>query len=173
MADDDADDVAEGVAPRRPGNQVHMVRAGIVVVCFLVALILLLGPAGDYTAAAPSSTTPSTLPPPPVVRSKTTVQVANGSTAPNAATTFSHNLGVLGWDVLTPVDTTPPPTAATARTVTYVYFHPGQQAAAQLVASELSVPANHVLLRSQATLHAVPGSGATDVIVILGTDLTH
>jgi LytR cell envelope-related transcriptional attenuator len=168
MADDDAEDAA----PRRTGS-VHMVRAGIVVVCFIVALILLLGPAGNYTAAAPGSTTPTTLPPPPVVRSTTTVQVANDTTATNAATSFSHTLGVLGWDVLTPVDTTPAPTAATSATVTYVYFHPEQQPAAQLVASELSVPANHVLLRSQATLHAVPGSGNTDVIVILGTDLAH
>jgi LytR cell envelope-related transcriptional attenuator len=167
MADDDAEDLA----PRRPATQVHMVRAGIVVVCFLVALILLLGPASNYSAGAPTSTTPTTQPPPVVVRSTTTVQVANGTTAPNAATTYSHNLGVLGWDVLTPQDTTPAPTASTQRTVTYVYFHPGQQAAAQLVAPELGVPSSHVLLRSQAVLHAVPHSGATDVIVILGTDV--
>lgn len=163
----------EEFATRRPGSQVNMIRAGVVVVAFVVALILLLGPAGDYTAAAPPSTTPTTQPPPPVVPHDTTVQVANGTTVANAATTFSHTLGIHGWDVLTPVDVTPAPTASTQQTVTYVYFHPGQQAAAQLVAAQLTVAATDVKLRSQATLHAVPGSGATDVIVILGTDKAH
>jgi LytR cell envelope-related transcriptional attenuator len=168
MADDDAEDFE----PRRPAPQVHMVRAGIVVACFLVALILLLGPAGNYSAGAPNSTTPTTQPAAPVVKHATTVQVANGTTAPNAATTFSHNLNVQGWDVLTAVDTTPAPTASTQRPTTYVYFRPMQQPAAQMVAAELTVPANHVLLRTQGSLHAVPGSGNTDVVVILGKDLT-
>jgi LytR cell envelope-related transcriptional attenuator len=165
------DDTDEGVESRRPANQVNLIRAGIVVVCFLVALILLLGPAGNYSAASPTSTTPTTHPPPPVVRSQTTVQVANGTTAPSAATTFSHNLGLLGWDVLSALDVTPAPTTSTSRPVTYIYFRPNEQPAAQLVATDLTVPSNHVFLRTQATLHAVPGSGNTDVIVILGTDL--
>jgi LytR cell envelope-related transcriptional attenuator len=163
----------EDFAARRPSSQVNMVRGAVVVVCFLVALILLLGPAGNLTAAAPPSTTPTTQPPHPVVPHDTTVQVANGTTAPNAAATFSTNLGKLDWDMLTPIDTTPTPTASTEVMVTYVYFHPGQQAAAQQVATDLGVVSTNVKLRSQATLHAVPNSGATDVIVILGTDKAH
>ena len=167
------DDSTEDVAPRRSAAQVNIVRASIVVVCFVAATIWLLGPASNYTAGAPTSSTPTTHPAPPVVAALTTVQVANGTTAPNAAKNVSNNLGTQGWDVLTALDTTPAPTASHQYTVTYVYFHPTQQAAAQMVAAELSVPATHVLLRTQAVLHAVPGTGATDVIVILGKDLTH
>jgi hypothetical protein len=167
-----SDDVSEDATPRRAAARVNVVRASIVVACFVGALIWLLGPASNYTAGAPTTTT-TTPPPPPVVKSATTVKVANGTTAPNAATNFSHGLGTVGWDVLTPTDVTPAPTATSQHTATYVYFHPGQQAAAQLVAAELTVAPAHVLLRSQAVLHAVPGSGATDVIVILGTDIAH
>jgi hypothetical protein len=168
-----SDDLAEDVAPRRSAAQVNVVRAGVVVVLFVASLIWLLGPASNGTAGAPPSTTPTTQPPAPVVKSTTTVQVANGTVAPNAATTFSHNLGLQGWDVLTAVDVTPSPTASSQLPVTYVYFHPMQQAAAQLVAAELVVAPAHVLLRTQGVLHAVPGSGKTDVIVILGKDLAH
>jgi LytR cell envelope-related transcriptional attenuator len=167
------DDFAEDVAPRRSAAQVNIVRATVVVVCFLAATIWLLGPASNYTAGAPSSTTPTTHPPPPVVKSQTTVQVANGTTAPNAAKNFSHNLTLAGWNVLTALDTTPAPTTSHQYPVTYVYFHPMQQPAAQLVAAELGVPANHVFLRTRAMLDAVPSAGATDVIVILGTDKAH
>jgi hypothetical protein len=167
-----SDDLSEDVAPRRAAARVNVVRASIVVACFVGALIWLLGPASNYTAGAPTTTTTAP-PPPPVVKSATTVKVANGTTVPNAATSFSHNLGLVGWDVLTPVDVTPTPTSTSQNTITYVYFHPGQQAAAQLVATELTVPPAHVVLRTQAMLHAVPGSGATDVIVILATDIAH
>ena len=92
-----------------------------------MALILLLGPAGNLhrrprpAVDDPDDATTTTR----RAKSTTTVQVANGTTVTNAATTFSHTLGALGWDVLTAVDTTPAPTAATSATVTYVYFHPG------------------------------------------------
>jgi len=167
------DDFGEGAAPRRSAAQVNLVRATIVVICFVAATIWLLGPASNYSSGAPTSTTAPTHPPPPVVKSATTVQVANGTVAPNAAKNFSHNLSLQGWNVKTALDTTPAPTSANQYPVTYVYFHPGQQPAAQLVAAELTVPATHVLLRTQAMLHAVPGTGATDVIVILGKDLAH
>jgi LytR cell envelope-related transcriptional attenuator len=167
------DDFAEDAKPRRSAAQINIVRASAVVACFVAATIWLLGPASNYSAGAPTSTTPTTHPAPPVVRSETTLQVANGTVAPNAARSFSHQLTLEEWNVRTPVDTTPPPTKASQYPVTYVYFHPHQQAAAQVVAAQLTVPPNHVLLRTQAVLHAVPGSGATDVIVILGTDLTH
>lgn len=166
------DDFAEADAPRRAAAQIHMVRAGIVVVLFLVSLILLLGPAGNYSAGAPS-TTPTTHPPAHVVRHNTTVLVANGTIATGAAASFKHNLGVQGWDVLASVNLTPAPRAATQHTVTYVYFHPHQQPAAQLVAAAIGVPHTHVFLRTRAMLNAVPSSGNVDVVVILGTDLAH
>jgi hypothetical protein len=167
------DDFAEDVAPRRSAAQVNVVRAGIVVACFLGALIWLLGPASNDTSGAPPSSTPTTHPPAPVVKSQTTVQVANGTVAPSAATSFSNSLGRNGWDVLTAVDVTPPPTSSTQQAVTFVYFHPMQQPAAQLVAAELGVPATHVFLRTRHMLNLVPSAGATDVIVILGTDKAH
>ena len=167
------DDEHEDAVPRRSAPQVHMVRAGIVVGCFVVALIVLLGPASNLTASvAPSSSTTTTVPV-PVVRAQTKVQVANGTTVKNAAGTTTSQLNVLGWDMLPAVDVTPVPTTATARPVTYVYFATGQQQAAQLVAQELGVSHAHVTIRTTATEAVVPGAASDDVIVILGKDIAH
>ena len=167
------DDAVEDAVPRRTHAPVNTVRAGIVVACFVVATILLLGPAGRVVAGEPATTTPTTQPPAPVVRSSTTVQVANGTTVQHAAEAYAQTLNAAGWDALPAEDVTPTPTAATQKTITYVYFLPHQQAAAQQVAAELHVPAQHVQLRTQQTLHEVTGASRSDVVVIIGTDLAH
>jgi hypothetical protein len=162
-----------GASPRRSSGQVSVVRAGVVVACFVVATILLLGPAGRLTAGTTTTTTRPTAPPPPVVKSKTTVQVANGTTVQGAAEAITHNLSVLGWDALTAEDVSPAPTASTQQTVTHVYFLPHQQPAAQQVAAELGVAPTNVSLRTHAVEAAVANAAHDDVVVILGTDKAH
>ena len=97
-----------------------MVRAGIVVACFLVALILLLGPAGDYTAGRADARPPPTTPPAAAGRAVDDHgpggQRHHGAERRDRPTRTTSS--VLGWDVLTPRDTTPAPTAATRRAVT-------------------------------------------------------
>jgi hypothetical protein len=168
-----SDDASEDAAPRRSASSVNTVRAGIVVACFVVATILLLGPASHVVAGVPNPTTPTTSPPPPVVRHTTTVQVANGTVATGKAEQYAQQLNAAGWDALPAEDVTPAPTSATQRAVTYVYFLPHQQAAGQLVAADLGVPAAHVVLRTREVLNTVQGAAKDDVVVILGTDLAH
>jgi LytR cell envelope-related transcriptional attenuator len=153
---DDADDQVRGA------SSVHLVRAGAVVACFLVALILLLGPASHGLVAAPGKPHHHPgHPTHPVNRSATRVQVANGTTKQGAAADVTHQLVVLGWDAL------PAESAAVRVAHTAVYFARGHQQAAQEIASTLHVPHTHVLIR---TSHmGVAGASQDDVIVILGT----
>ena len=167
------DDEFEDVAPRRSAAQVNVIRAAVVVGCFVVALVLLLGPAGDLTAGTPSPTTSTTLPPAPVVRHTTRVQMANGTTVTGAAQSYRTTLSSAGWNAPTAVNLRTLPTAATQTKTTIVYFLPGEQPAAKDVAQELHIAGGHVILRTQYVLHQVPGAAHDQVVVILGTDLAH
>ncbi|HXW39010.1 MAG TPA: LytR C-terminal domain-containing protein [Acidimicrobiales bacterium] len=162
-------DGEDAEAPRRAGPPIRTVRAGVVVGCFLVALVLLLGPASNRTASAP--TTSTTHPPAPVVKSKTSVQVVNGTVVAGAAHGVAEDLGKQGWDALAPENLNPVATKATQSTATYVYFLPGHQYAADLVAAVLGVPVGNVKLRSRAVIDTVAGAPRDDVVVILGTGL--
>jgi len=81
----------------------------------------------------------------------------------NAAGHFTQQLQQQGWSLSSPVNAT-----ATASS-TAVYYAPGQQAAAALVASELGVPASAVQPLS-ATV-PVPTTTGLDVVVVIGPDL--
>lgn len=104
------------------------------------------------------STTTST-----VVHSSVKVLVANGTQEANAAGHFTQQLQQQGWSLSSPVNAT-----ATASS-TAVYYAPGQQAAAALIASELGVPASAVQPLS-ATV-PVPTTTGLDVVVVIGPDL--
>ena len=159
--------------PRRVAAPVRTVRAGIVVGCFVIGLLLLLGPAADLRAGAPPTTRPKPPPALPVVRSKTRVQVVNATVTQGAAAMFQHQLNSAGWNSLTAEDLSVPVTRATQQRITFVYFLPRHQPAAQMVATELHVPATHVLLRTRSVLNEVHGAYRDDVVVLLGTDLAH
>jgi hypothetical protein len=165
MSDDPVDR-----APRRGGqSQFDVVRAGIVVVCFVVALILLLGPAGNLTAGAPTTTIrKGHHHVQKVAKNKTTVVVANSAGVNGAAASMSSTLSTLGWDVLT---------ATTAlggiHQHTIVFFARGEQQAAKEVASEIGVNHKRVTLRTAEIERIVPGAKNDDVVVLLGKDLAH
>lgn len=149
-------------APRAAAGSVHLVRGGAVVVCFLVALILLLGPAGHgLLAAPPKAHHPTHHPTTPIIRAATRVQVANGTTKQGTGASVHDQLFGLGWDVL------PAESAAVRIAHTVVYFAHGHQLAAQEIAITLHVPHQHVVLRPSST--GVAGANQDDVIVILGT----
>jgi hypothetical protein len=150
----------EDTMPRKAAGSVHLVRAGAVVACFLVSLILLLGPASHGILASPSKTHQPKHPTQPVNKSTTRVQVANGTTTQGAAATVTHQLFLLGWDVL------PAESAAVRPAHTIVYFAPGHQQAAKDVAGILGVPHTHVVVRIRHS--GVKGALQDDVIVVLG-----
>jgi hypothetical protein len=149
----------EVASPRGATGGVHLVRAGIVVACFLAALILLLGPASHGLLASPGKPH-HPRPTQPVNKSTTRVQVANGTTTKGAAALVTHQLFLLGWDVL------PAESAAVRPAHTIVYFARGHQQAAKDVAGILGVPHGHVVVRVTNT--GVRGANQDDVIVVLG-----
>ena len=159
MTDFEDDDVM----PRSTGGSVHLVRAGVVIVCFLVGLILLLGPASNGVLTSPTATAHPKHPLQHVNRSATRVQVANGSSTQGAAGTTSHQLQVLGWDVL------PAETTAVHPSHWIVYFKPGFQQAAKDVAGNIGVPHQHVVVRPAHL--GVAGANQADVIVVIGASL--
>jgi hypothetical protein len=162
MPPSDPDDVA----PRRGGTQVHAVRAAIVVACFVVATIVLLGPASHLTAGVPSVTTTTTHPPPHVVKHLTSVQVANATSTKNLARKYTNQLTTLGWDALPALDASP----STHPSHTIVYFARGYQAAARLVAEDLGLkPRTSVTVRTAHT--GVANADQVDVVVVLGPNL--
>lgn len=165
MPPDDRDDAAA----RRSAAQFSPVRAGIVVVCFVVATILLLGPASHLTAGAPlSTTTTTTHPQPPVVRHLVSVQVANGTSTKNLAGHYTQYLSNLTWNALPAADTI----NGFHPTHSIVYFSLGFQAAAREIATELGLhPRTAVRVRTPVAGHRVANADQVDVVVILGHDL--
>ncbi len=158
--------------PRRRVGQVDAVRGSVVVACFLIALLLLLGPASRLTA---SPTTRTTAPghhhhhhkPTKVVKSLTHVAVVNASGRQGAAGLMTVTLNQANWNML-------PATTSLGAThkFTNVYFTPGFQQAALDVARAIGVPRKRVSLRTLAVEHVVSSSAAHfDVVVLLGQDL--
>jgi hypothetical protein len=165
MPPDDRDDAPS----RHSGSQFSAIRAGVVVVCFVVATIVLLGPASHLTAGVPlSSTTTTTHPQPPVVRHLVSVQVANGTTTKNLAGHYTQYLSNLTWNALPAADTL----NGFHPSHSIVYFAIGFQAAAREVATELGLrPRTAVRVRTPVASHRVANADQVDVVVILGHDL--
>jgi hypothetical protein len=155
--------IDDDVAPRSAAGGVHLVRAAVVVGCFLVALILLLGPAGRGVPA-PAATTHHHHKAQPVHKSTTSVQVANGTTKQGAANTVAQQLSELGWDALAAES------ASVRPAHTIVYFARNHQQAARDVAHTIGVPQAHVKLLTRHT--GVEGALHDDVVVVLGASTT-
>jgi|SRR5271166_3678834 len=106
----------------------------------------------------PRSTTTTTVP-----HSGVTVLVANGTLQPGAAAHFTQILQAQGWATSTPTNTTSQVSASN------VYYVPGKEAQALLIASQVGLAAPVV----QPLSASVP-LGTTlgiDVVVIIGPDL--
>jgi hypothetical protein len=159
-----------------------MVRAGLVLVLFVVATVLLLATIHPSRAAvasnAVSATTTSTSTPthtktghhhvttttvasrPPA---NVPVLVANGAGVTGAAAAFTARLQAAGWTTLTPTN------ATIMVTSTRVYYVAGQESSAAAVASDLHLPPTAVA--PYTTAAPVSSIGTADVLVVLGPDL--
>jgi hypothetical protein len=155
-------------------------RAGIVIVVFVAATVLLLGvihpqqanvasgsttPASSDTTTttaakghAPTTTT-TTIPP-----SQVAVVVANASGVTGAAAAISARLAPGGWHMLPPVN------ASSDVSTSSVYYVAGQQKAAASIAASLQLPASSVV--PYTTAAPVPSIGTADVVVVAGPDVT-
>ncbi len=110
------------------------------------------------TTTRPTATTTTTIP-----HGNVRVTVANGTNAPNAAAHFSQILQQQAWNVGAPTNTTASASATT------VYFAPGQQEAATLIAQELGVAVSAVQPLTPST--PIANAAGVDVVVVIGPDL--
>jgi hypothetical protein len=143
----------------------------LIVVASLGALALagyvgsVVGPHFKTTSASPTTSTAPHLPSTTstVAHSSVKVLVANGTQQPNAAAHFTQQLQQQGWNVAVPKNTT------SAASTTTIYYGPGWQPSAVLIASGLGVPATAV----QAMSGTTPLANITglDVVVVIGSDL--
>ncbi len=139
----------------------------IIVVLFVVSAFLMI----RYVSPASTSGTTTTLPPSEttttlhhhtVAKSTVRVQVANGTTTPNLARTFSQELLTQGWNTL-------PGLNGPHETKTIVYFNPGFKWAAIQIANKIHAGLHSV--QALNGLRPVAGASSDDVIVILGHNL--
>jgi hypothetical protein len=169
-------------ADHRGANRISPLRAGIVLIGFLVGATVLVavgtrapvsglpstavttttatagGGGGTTTTTRAGGTTTTTM-----ARSATSVQVANGSQGTNLAAHYSAILSAQGW-------ATKPPLDATAQEATSsVYYAAGQQEAAAAIATELKLSPSAV--HPLTTAVPVTGASGNDVVVVIGADL--
>lgn len=122
-------------------------------------------PAATAAPTTPGSviTTPTTV----GVRSPSSVKVlvANGTTAPGAATRYAAKLHGLGYNTLAPIDTTVLGVKSTS-----VYYAPSYQQEAALIAQQIAAPASAVQpMPAQLPVRTINGA---NILVVLGQDLT-
>jgi hypothetical protein len=158
----------------RPSAGIAPVRAAVVLIVFVVASIALvsIGTRKSVDVAATTTTTTTTTTPgrtPPttttttVPHSSVSVVVANATTASGLAAHYTAVLQAQGWAMQTATDST------TNEATSTVYYQAGQQASAELVASELGLKPAAVQPYTAAV--PVPGTTTIDVVVVIGTDL--
>ncbi len=157
-----------------------MVRAGLVLVLFVAATVLLLATihpsraavASNAVGATTSTTTAHTKTGHHHVTSTTVpnrppanvpVLVANGAGVTGAAAAFTARLQAAGWTTLTPTN------ATIMVPSSHVYYVAGQEPAAAAVAAQLQLPPTAVA--PYTTAAPVSSIGTADVLVVLGPDL--
>ncbi len=116
---------------------------------------------GTSGAAKKKTTTTTTTFP---NKGKVNVLVANGTSVANGATDYASELKSDGWNTQPPADTTTPVNSSN------VYYAAGQQSAATAVASQLGLKPSAV--QPLTTAVPVSSTAGTDVLVVLGPDLT-
>jgi hypothetical protein len=169
--------------PHRPGdgrgsNRIAPIRAGLVLIGFLVAAAFLVDvgsrpsvsgvtvTTSSTTTVAGSGTTTTTVgaTTTTVPRSAVSVQVANGSEGAGLAAHYSSILGAQGWAVKAPANATSEGVLTSA-----VYYAAGQQEAAASIATALGLKPSAVHPLS-ATV-PVTGAAGNDIVVVIGADL--
>ncbi len=139
----------------------------VILVAFVAGAFLMLRSTkpGHPVAGAPTTTVPTSSKPhgstktTAVVKSTVRVQVANGTTVTGLARNFTQQLLTYGWDTL-------PQANGPRVSSTIIYFNPGFESAARMIAAELKFPASSI--RPLNGGNPVAGAASDDVIVILG-----
>jgi hypothetical protein len=159
----------------RPSAGIAPVRAAVVLIVFVVASIALVSigtrKSPDVSASTTTTTTTTTTPgktsptttTTTVPHSSVSVVVANATTVSGLAGHYTTVLQAQGWAMQTATDST------TNEATSTVYYQAGQQAPAELVATELGLKPAAVQPYTAAV--PVPGTTTIDVVAVIGTDL--
>lgn len=140
----------------------------VILVAFVVGAFLMLRSTkpGRPVAAVPTTTIPDSgpsshgsTPAKAIAKSTVRVQVANGTTVTGLARSFTQQLLTYGWDTL-------PQANGPHVSSTIIYFNPGFEPSARMIASELKFPASSIRPLNGAS--PVAGASSDDVIVLLG-----
>ena len=189
MADPPENDRQSSGDPGRRAGGFPAVRAGVLLIVFVVATVIVLGeihtqPTKTASTAAPvvatsTSTSISTSTTKPAHRtghttttttvaavppSQVPVLVANGSGKPGAAAAISTQLKAAGWDTLPAVN------ASADVPTSHVYYAPGFQPEATNIATTLHLTSSVVAPYSTAV--PISSIGTAEVVVVAGPDLT-
>jgi hypothetical protein len=138
----------------------------IIIVLFVGGTFLMVR-AISPTSTSPTTTTtlaPTRTTAPPsarVIKSRTRVQVANGTNVTNLAAEFTQRLITQDWDTL-------PPGNGPHEATTIIYYNTGQLEAAQEIATTIKVSKSAI--HPLGHLTPVAGASGDDVIVILGNN---
>jgi LytR cell envelope-related transcriptional attenuator len=176
----DSDERPSSGGSRSRVGEFPIVRAGFVLLLFVVATVLLLAtihpsrPAVASNAVSTTSTTATTIAAKGHHHTTTTtvpsrppanvpVLVANGAGVSGAAAAFSARLQAAGWTTLTPTN------ASIMVPSSHVYYVAGQEPSAAAVAADLHLPPTAVA--PYTTAAPVSSIGTADVVVVLGPDL--
>lgn len=151
-----------------------MIKAGIVLVAFVVTTVLVLGVIHPTTTSGTSSgpaVSTTTAPSHPATTTTTTapsgvpVLAANASGVPGAAGAVTTQLQTSGWDMVPPVN------ASVRVTTSKVFYVAGQKAAAESLAKTLLLPADAVA--PYTTSAPVSTIGPAEALVVVGPDLAN
>ncbi len=137
----------------------------IIVILFIGATFLMVSTitssSTTTTTTAPSTTTTKPASTTRVIKSRVRVQVANGTTVPQLAATYTQKLMTQDWDTLPPVN-------GPSEKKTVIYYNTGYLEAAREIATTIKVSQSAV--QPLGALKPVPDASGDDVIVILGRD---
>ena len=170
--------------------RLSVVRAGAVLVIFVIAVAVLLAVGTRPSVSTPSSATTATSTPTTVAtagggsttttsssqhhssattttgtqpHSSVSVVVANATSTSGLAAHYSTIIGAAGYNMK------PPTNASTTVPNSVVYYAAGQQGAALDIANSIGVKPAQV--QPLTTAVPVPGVTGTDVVVVVGQDL--
>ncbi len=169
-AEGDFFDTADESPRTRGGGSHYQPRpqiALLLLVLFVGSLILVahyvspVSVAGQLPPGVTSTLPTTTLPPQHVPRQSVRVQVANGTSVPGLAKTYSDNLQTLNWNVL-------PPANGPRVVATEIYYRPGFEWAAAEIAGPVNATTS--ALRPLGSAAPIANIAGDDVIVILGPD---
>lgn len=135
----------------------------IIIVLFVAATYAMVRSTSPSSSSATTTTAPTgsntSTTAPAIVKSKVTVQIANGTEVTGLAARYTQKLMTLDWDTL-------PPGNGPHVSATVVYYNGDNRAAALEIASEIKVASS--VVRPLGGLDPIAGAKNDDVIVVLG-----